>query len=237
MDQSHQQVQFGLAPEILPVLAVGGVVDDDLRDGLHQIRVAVHIGKAVPCVRIFHIQQVEQPHLIARIPEEARHGLIELSLGVHQDQAVLSFGTLHDHGFYIPAALSGAGASAHDRVLRKTAVFLQRHIVGILVVIIRVILLFAEDRAVQFIQRPGIHDALHFLSLHESAGAVGAVRENIKATFVPDEFVARELCIAFLGDQADEQYEDRCGAQAEGRKGSKPVLERIEHPDALHSFT
>ncbi|MPN14430.1 hypothetical protein SDC9_161757 [bioreactor metagenome] len=66
---------------------------------------------------------------------------------------------------------------------------------------------------------------------------MGAVRQNIKAAFIPDKLVARETAVAFLGDKADDEGADRGDAQAEGRERFNQVGKRIPDPEAFDHFT
>ena len=204
VDEGHQQVQLGLAPEVLPLLAVGGVVDDNLRDGLHQVGVLCGVSQAVPGVGVLHIQKIEQAHLVALIPEKAGHGLVKLALGIHQDQTLPALGALEDEGLDKPAALTGACGAVDHGVLGQAAALLQRHILGILIVIVRIVLVFPENGAGELFHRSGLQDFGPLPPVHKAAGAVGAVRQDVKATFILDELVAGEPGVALLGDEADE---------------------------------
>ena len=77
----------------------------------------------------------------------------------------------------------------------------------------------------------------HFLFCEKTGGAVGAVGKNIKASFVPDVLVSGEPNVALLGDEADQQNDYGCCAQAKRRKDCKQVLEWVPDPDAGDLFS
>ena len=118
-------------------------------------------------------------------------------------------------------------------MLGQAAALLQRHILGVLVIVLRVVLVLAQDGAGQLLHRSGLQDLGPLLLIHKAAGAVGAVRQDVKAALVPDELVAGEPGVAFFGDEADEQRDDCRDDQAEWGKGCNEVFEGIEHPDKV----
>lgn len=83
--QRHEQVQLRLFPEVLALVGVGGIFDDDLRDGLHQVFVLLNLAEAVPGVAVRHVQQVEHPHLVALLFQESGHTLINFALWIDQE--------------------------------------------------------------------------------------------------------------------------------------------------------
>ena len=119
--EGHEQVQLRFLPEILPLIGVGGVLDDDLRDGLYQILVCLDPAQAVPSVTVLHVQKVEHLDLVAPLPEISGHTLVNLSLRVHADQALLFVAfvsTLKDKGLDHALGLSGACGTVNHEVFR-----------------------------------------------------------------------------------------------------------------------
>ena len=101
-------------------------------------------------------------------------------------------------------------------MLREAAVRLQRYILGILVVIIRVILEFAQDRPFQLGDGAGEKDLLTVLLVHKTGCAVGAVRDNIEATLITGVLVAGKPEIAPFGEEAEHQKTEGCHSQTCG---------------------
>ena len=155
MHQRHEQVQLRLFPEVLPLVGVGGVFDDDLRDGLHQVLVLLNLAEAVPGVAVGHVQQIEHPHLIALFFQKSGHTLVNFSLWIDQDHALLPAGGLEDKGLHKAPGLAGAGGAVDHGVLGEAAPRLQGDIFGVFVVILRAVLPLAQQGAVQVLDGPG----------------------------------------------------------------------------------
>ena len=68
-DKGFQQVHFAAVPEVVALAGAVGVLDDDIHKELRHQLLAFHFGKAVPAVRIFRKNQVENLDTIALLPE------------------------------------------------------------------------------------------------------------------------------------------------------------------------
>ena len=104
--QRHEQVQLRFFPEVLSLVGVGGVLDDDLRDGLYQVLVMLDLAEAVPRVAVLHVEEVEHPYLVAFLLQEGGHTLVNFALGIDQDHALLPAGGLEDEGLYKASGFS-----------------------------------------------------------------------------------------------------------------------------------
>ena len=120
MHQSHEQIELRLFPKVLPLVGVGGILDDDLRDGLHQVFVLLNPAQAVPGITVFHVQKVEHPDLITLFPEKRGHTLVDLSLRIYTDQALLRApfsSALKNKGLHKATGLARAGGPHEGQLL------------------------------------------------------------------------------------------------------------------------
>ena len=79
------------------------------------------------------------------------------------------------------SGLAGAGSPIDDDVGIKMILRTWGHILGIFVVIVWVVLQLAQEDALHFCGGAQVHHLLHLLAVHPAGGAVGGVREDVKA--------------------------------------------------------
>ena len=65
VDEGHEQVQLRPAPEIVRLPGAGGVLDDGVGYGLHQMGLRIQGVEAVPAVRMGHVQEVDRFDIVA----------------------------------------------------------------------------------------------------------------------------------------------------------------------------
>ena len=235
--QSHEQIELRLFPKVLPLVGVGGILDDDLRDGLHQVFVLLNPAQAVPGITVFHVQKVEHPDLITLFPEKRGHTLVDLSLRIYTDQALLRApfsSALKNKGLHKATGLARAGGAVHHDVLRQAAIGAQSHILSVLVIIVWIILQLAEKRSRQLRDGARQQNLLLFFLGHEAGGTVCAIGKNVKAAFVPDKLVAGKPDVALFGDETKKDKADCRDAQACGGKDGQQIAEWVDDPNGAH---
>ena len=95
VDQRHEKVQLRTAPEVVGFLGTGGILNDGVCHGGHKVGVSIQPRKAVPAVRMCHIEEIDCFDIKALFPKVRRHHFKKLGLGVS-----------HDHGLRMTAAAS-----------------------------------------------------------------------------------------------------------------------------------
>ena len=79
------------------------------------------------------------------------------------------------------SGLAGAGGPVDDDMGIEVILRTWGHILGIFVVIVRVVLQLAQEDALHFCGGAQVHHLRHLLAVHPAGGAVGGVREDVKA--------------------------------------------------------
>ena len=59
VDERHEKIQFRTAPEVIGFFGAGGILNDGVGHGGHKVRVGVQPCKAVPAVRVRHIEEID----------------------------------------------------------------------------------------------------------------------------------------------------------------------------------
>ena len=131
------------------------------------------------------------------------------------------------------SGLAGAGGPVDDDMGIEVILRTWGHILGIFVVIVRVVLQLAQEDALHFCGGAQVHHLLHLPAVHPAGGAVGGVREDVKAPGVPLELVAGKPVVALLGDKADHQDTEEGDSQAGGTENRQEILYRISDPDGF----
>ena len=124
---------------------------------------------------MFLVQEVKHLDFVAVVPKDLGHPLVDFPLDIHQDHALPAAHGLKDEGLDKAPGLSGAGRAINHNVLRQPAAGLQCHIFSIFVIVVRVILLLAQDSPIQVLNGTGQQHLLLFLLSHKGRGAVRPV--------------------------------------------------------------
>ena len=237
MHQGHEQIEFRLFPKVLPLVGVGGILDDDLRNGLHQVFVLFNPAQAVPGIAVFHVQKVEHPDLIALFPEKRGHTLVDLSLRINTNQALLGaplVSALEDKGLHEAAGLARTGGAIYHDVLRQAVIGAQSHILSVLVIIVRIILQLAEKCSGQLFNRTRQEDFLLLLLGHKARGPMRTIGKDVKTALVPDKLVAGKPDVALFGDEAKKNEADCRDSQPRGSKDGQQIAEWVDDPNGAH---
>ena len=124
---------------------------------------------------MFLVQEVKHLDFVAVIPKDLGHPLVDFPLDIHQDHALPAAHGLKDEGLDKAPGLSGAGGAINHNVLRQPAAGFQRHVLSVFVIVVRVILLLAQDSPIQVLDGTGQQHLLLFLLSHKGRGAVRPV--------------------------------------------------------------
>lgn len=72
VDKCHQEVQFRTAPEVIRLLGAGGILNDGVGHGGYKVRICFQSRKAVPTVRVRHIEEIDRLDIEAMLPKIRR---------------------------------------------------------------------------------------------------------------------------------------------------------------------
>ena len=85
VDQRHEKVQLRTAPEVVCFIGTGGVLNNGVGHGGHKVGVGIQPRKAVPAVRVRHIEEIDRFDIKALFPKVRRHHFKKLGLRVCHD--------------------------------------------------------------------------------------------------------------------------------------------------------
>ena len=253
VDECHEQVQLGTAPEVVSLVGSRGVLDDGVGHGGHKVGIGVQIGQTVPPIRVSHIQKVDRLHVKASFPKIRRKHFKQLALRVggndrlqmglgavsaaKRHSTVASLGAAHEEWYdEAPGLVRARGADA-QYVIVLTGLHAVGHIGGVFIRVIRVCLDAAQQHTGDFLSASKFQVLGKLLFGAETGCAMGTVWKDIKAAGISSELVAGEPAVPLFCDEADQQQDDRRHAKTEGRKDHEKIFERIENPYTLDHFT
>ena len=236
VQQRHQQIQLGAAPEVVDLFGTGSILDDGGGYGLHQLGLPFQTVQAVPTVGVLHVKKVHGFDVIALLPEVDRQLFKQLALRIHTIDGLLPAGAAQKKRQDKAAAFAGAGSADAEEIV----VVAGPHGVGgieiVPVGVTVVTLVFAQHHALDFADAAQFQKGPHFSFREETGGTVGGVGQDIKAPRVPGVLVAGKPEIALFGDETSEQGQYGGDAQAKGGDQHQQVEKGVEHPDTFHGF-
>lgn len=245
VDERHQKVQFRTAPEVIRFLGAGGILDDSVCHGGHKVGIGVQPCKAVPSIRVRHIEEIDRLDIKALLFKVRCCHFKKLALGIRYDYR------LRVAAFVVAAALSAAHEEGNDKASRliraggantEDVVILTRlHAVGdiggILVWVVRTLFDASEEHSSDLLGGAQFQMLGKLFLLRKARGAMSTVGKNIKAAGVTGKMVSGKPAVTFLGNQTYQQKNHSGDAKTKGRKNDKEVSERVQHPDTLHLLT
>ena len=60
----HQEIQLCPRPKVVRVLLRGGVLDDGVRHGLHELSLLIQATEAVPTVGVLHVEEIDRLDIV-----------------------------------------------------------------------------------------------------------------------------------------------------------------------------
>ena len=195
VDKCHQEVQFRTAPEVIRLLGAGGILNDGVGHGGYKVRICFQSRKAVPTVRVRHIEEIDRLDIEAMLPKIRRKVFKEFAFGVGHDNgfrvsAAASLRAAHEEGNDKASGLIGAGCADAEDVIVFPRLHAVRHVGGVFFRIIRPRLNASKEHSGNFFGAAQLQMLSKLLFCRKSGGAVSAVRQDIKAAGVPGKFVA-----------------------------------------------
>ena len=187
------KVSFG--PEVIRLLGAGGVLNDGVGHGGYKVRICFQSRKAVPTVRVRHIEEIDRLDIEAMLPKIRRKVFKEFAFGVGHDNgfmvsAAASLRAAHEEGNDKASGLIGAGCADAEDVIVFPRLHAVRHVGGVFFRIIRPRLNASKEHSGNFFGAAQLQMLSKLLFCRKSGGAVSAVRQDIKAAGVPGKFVA-----------------------------------------------
>ena len=195
VDKCHQEVQFRTAPEVIRLLGAGGILNDGVGHGGYKVRICFQSRKAVPTVRVRHIEEIDRLDIEAMLPKIRRKVFKEFAFGVGHDNgfmvsAAASLRAAHEEGNDKASGLIGAGCADAEDVIVFPRLHAVRHVGSVFFRIIRPRLNASKEHSGNFFGAAQLQMLSKLLFCRKSGGAVSAVRQDIKAAGVPGKFVA-----------------------------------------------
>ena len=205
VDHRHEQIQLRPAPEVVGLMGAGGVLDDRVCHGLHQLRFGVQTVKAVPAVAVLHVKEVDRLDVVAVFPKVRRKLFKQLALRVRDNDGLLPLRDTHEERDDKAAGLAAAGRANAQQIVVVPRSHAVRYIQGVLVRVVRVALCLSKQHARHVPHRAQLQESTHFLLRQEAGGAVGRVRQDIEAAAVVGVLVAGETAVPFFHDEAGQK--------------------------------
>ena len=165
------------------------------------------------------------------------HFFKKLGLGIGHKYRFPPLGTAQQEGDDKAPGFSAAWRSDAQQIVVVPGHHPVGHIGGIFVRVVRSLFPLSQHHALDLRDAAQLQKLLQLLFRQETGGAVGGVREDVKAPGIADKLVAGEKDVPLFRDKADQQKDDNGEAQPEGREQHKPVAQGIKHPDTAHLFT
>ena len=185
----------------------------------------------VPMVGKLHVKQIENTNFIALIRKVTRHAVVQLGLGVRQDQALVPLNALENKRPDKAPALARLWRACYQQISRKPCLFAGGNIVLKGVVIQRVILVLAIHCTPEIIQPANVQYLLHFTQLHKTGRSMCAVRQDVKAALVLYRMITAQPLEAFPRQQAAGGNDRNRNENAGRRERGDQVEERVCRPD------
>ena len=195
VDERHQEVQFRTAPEVIRLLGAGGILNDGVGHGGYKVRICFQSRKAVPTVRVCHIEEIDRLDIEAMLPKIWCKVFKEFALGVGHDNgfrvsAAASLRAAHEEGNDKASGLIGAGCADAEDIIVFPGLHAVRHVGSVFFRIIRPRLNASKEHSGNFFGAAQLQMLSKLLFCRKSGGAVSAVRQDIKAAGVPGKIVA-----------------------------------------------
>ena len=245
VDECHEQIQFRTAPEVIGFFGARGILNDGVGHGGHKVRIGVQPCKAVPAIRVRHIEEIDGFDIKAILFKVWRCHFKKFALGIRYDHglgvlpaiAVAALCTAHEERNDEASRLIRAGGADAEDVVVLAGLHAVGDIGGILLRIVGTLLDASKEHPCDLPGASQFQVLGKLLFCCKAGGTVSTIRKNIKAARVSCEVIARKPAVTFLGDQAYQQKDHGSNTKAKGRKYDKEVSERVQHPDTLHLLT
>ena len=205
----------------------------------HKVGVGIQPRKAVPAVRVRHIEEIDRLDIKALFPKVRRHHFKKLSLRISHDHglrsaAAASLCAAHEKGNDKAPGLIRARSADTEDIVVLTRLHAVSDIGGIPVGVIGMPLDAAEEHTRNLPDAAELQMLAKLSFRRKAGGAVSPLRENVKAARITGKMIAGKAFVALPCEQADQKDDHSRRAEAEGCKHHKEILEGVEHPDALH---
>ena len=210
VDEGHEQIQLRPAPEVVRLLGTGGVLNDGVGHRLHQLGLLIQGVQAVPAVRVGHVQEVHRPNAVTVVLEVGGHFFPKLGLRVRDKNGLPPLSTAQHKGDDKAPGLAAARGADAQQIVVVPGYHPVSDVGGVLVRVIRALFPLAQHHTFDLRGGAQLQKLPQLLFRQETGGAVGGIREDIKAPGVVNEFVPGEPYVPLFRDKADQQ-EDHNG--------------------------